>query len=56
MLLSESSIFSINVYTVGVIYMKTRDPLIRHLICQNGRSQNIVGAPDYDILPYVEKK
>jgi sugar phosphate isomerase/epimerase len=47
----------INVYTVGVIYMKTRESVDQAFeYARMAGVKMIVGAPDYDILPYVEKK
>jgi sugar phosphate isomerase/epimerase len=47
----------INVYTVGVIYMKTRESVDQAFeYARMAGVKLIVGAPDYEILPYVEKK
>jgi sugar phosphate isomerase/epimerase len=47
----------INVYTVGVIYMKTRESVDQAFeYARMAGVKMIVGAPDYEILPYVEKK
>ena len=47
----------INVYTVGVIYMKTRDSVDQAFeYARMAGVKLIVGAPDYEMLPYVEKK
>jgi inosose dehydratase len=47
----------ITVYTVGVIYMKTEaavDQAFNYAMMAGVKM--IVGAPDYNLLPYVEKK
>jgi inosose dehydratase len=47
----------INVYTVGVIYMKTRESVDQAFeYARMAGVKMIVGAPDYEILSYVEKK
>lgn len=47
----------ITVYTVGVIYMKTTEEVDRAFdYAKMAGVSMIVGAPDYDLLPYVEKK
>jgi hypothetical protein len=47
----------INVYTVGVIYMKTQDSVDQAFeYAKMAGVKMIVGAPDYALLPYVEKK
>jgi sugar phosphate isomerase/epimerase len=47
----------INVYTVGVIYMKTQDAVDQAFeYAKMAGVKMIVGAPDYALLPYVEKK
>jgi inosose dehydratase len=47
----------INVYTVGVVYMKTRDSVDQAFeYARMAGVKMIVGAPDYELLPYVEKK
>jgi inosose dehydratase len=47
----------INVYTVGVVYMKSRDAVdIAFEYAKMAGVSMIVGAPDYELLPYVEKK
>lgn len=47
----------INVYTVGVIYMKTQESVDQAFeYAKMARVKMIVGAPDYELLPYVEKK
>lgn len=47
----------INVYTVGVVYMKSNaeaDQAFRYAMMAGVKM--MVGAPNYDLLPYVEKK
>lgn len=45
------------VYTVGVIYMKTGESVDQAFAYAKMAGVNmIVGAPDYELLPYVEKK
>jgi inosose dehydratase len=47
----------IKVYTVGVIYMKTNESVDQAFEYARMAGVNmIVGAPDYELLPYVEKK
>jgi inosose dehydratase len=47
----------INVYTVGVIYMKTEGAVDQAFeYAKMAGVKMIVGAPDYNLLPYVEKK
>jgi sugar phosphate isomerase/epimerase len=47
----------INVYTVGVIYMKTIESVDQAFeYAKMAGVKMIVGAPNYDLLPYVEKK
>jgi inosose dehydratase len=47
----------INVYTVGVVYMKTQDSVDQAFeYAKMAGVKMIVGAPNYDLLPYVEKK
>lgn len=47
----------INVYTVGVIYMTTNDAVDQAFeYAKMAGVKMIVGAPDYGLLPYVEKK
>jgi inosose dehydratase len=47
----------INVYAVGVVYMKTEKEVDRAFEYAKMAGVNlIVGAPEYDLLPYVEKK
>ena len=47
----------INVYTVGVIYMKTEASVDQAFeYAKMAGVKMIVGAPDYELLPYVEKK
>jgi sugar phosphate isomerase/epimerase len=47
----------INVYTVGVVYMKTQESVDQAFeYAKMAGVKMIVGAPDYELLPYVEKK
>jgi len=47
----------INVYTVGVVYMKTEESVDQAFeYAKMAGVKMIVGAPEYDLLPYVEKK
>jgi inosose dehydratase len=47
----------ITVYTVGVIYMKTEEEVDRAFeYAKMAGVKMIVGAPEYSLLPYVEKK
>ena len=47
----------INVYTVGVIYMETQESVDQAFeYARMAGVKMIVGAPDYELLPYVEKK
>jgi sugar phosphate isomerase/epimerase len=47
----------INVYTVGVIYMKTQESVdVAFEYAKMAGVNMIVGAPNYELLPYVEKK
>ncbi len=47
----------INVYTVGVVYMKTQNAVDQAFeYAKMAGVRTIVGAPDYALLPYVEKK
>lgn len=47
----------INIYTVGVVYMKSRDAVDQAFeYARMAGVKMIVGAPDYELLPYVEKK
>jgi sugar phosphate isomerase/epimerase len=47
----------INVYTVGVVYMKTEAEVDQAFeYAKMAGVKMIVGAPDYKLLPYVEKK
>ncbi len=47
----------ITVYTVGVIYMKTEEEVDQAFeYAKMAGVKMIVGAPDYKLLPYVEKK
>ena len=47
----------INVYTVGVVYMKTQESVDQAFkYAKMAGVKMIVGAPDYGLLSYVEKK
>ena len=47
----------INIYTVGVVYMKTQEEVDQAFnYAKMAGVKLIVGAPDYILLPYVEKK
>ncbi len=47
----------INVYTVGVVYMKTKESVDQAFeYAKMAGVKMIVGAPNYELLPYVEKK
>jgi inosose dehydratase len=47
----------INVYTVGVVYMKSKEEVDRAFeYARMVGVKLIVGAPNYDLLPYVEEK
>jgi inosose dehydratase len=47
----------IKVYTVGVVYMKTRESVDQAFeYAKMAGVKMIVGAPDYELLPYVEEK
>lgn len=47
----------INVYTVGVVYMKSKEEADRAFeYAKMAGVKMIVGAPNYDLLSYVEKK
>jgi sugar phosphate isomerase/epimerase len=47
----------INVYTVGVVYMTTQESVDQAFeYAKMAGVKMIVGAPDYVLLPYVEKK
>jgi inosose dehydratase len=47
----------INVYTVGVVYMKTQESVDQAFeYAKMAGVKMIVGAPDYALLPYVEQK
>jgi inosose dehydratase len=47
----------INVYTVGVVYMKTSESVDQAFeYAKMAGVKMIVGAPNYELLPYVEKK
>jgi inosose dehydratase len=47
----------INVYTVGVVYMKTKESVDQAFeYAKMAGVKMIVGAPNYELLPYVEQK
>ena len=47
----------ISVYTVGVVYMKTQDSVDQAFeYAKMAGVKMIIGAPNYELLPYVEKK
>jgi inosose dehydratase len=47
----------INVYTVGVVYMKTVESVDQAFeYAKMAGVKMIVGAPDYELLPYIDKK
>jgi inosose dehydratase len=47
----------ISIYTVGVIYMKTKEAVDQAFeYAKMAGVKMIVGAPEYELLPYVEKK
>jgi inosose dehydratase len=47
----------INVYTVGVIYMKTKESVDQAFeYARMAGVKLIIGAPNYELLPYVEEK
>ena len=47
----------INVYTVGVVYLKTQESVDQAFeYAKMAGVKMIVGAPNYELLPYVEKK
>jgi inosose dehydratase len=47
----------IKVYTVGVVYMKTQESVDQAFeYAKMAGVKMIIGAPDYALLPYVEKK
>jgi inosose dehydratase len=47
----------INVYTVGVIYMKTQESVdVAFEYAKMAGVKLIIGAPNYELLPHVEKK
>lgn len=47
----------ITVYTLGVIYMKTKDAVdLAFEYAKKAGVRMIVGAPEYELLPYVEEK
>ncbi|MCX6327376.1 MAG: sugar phosphate isomerase/epimerase [Bacteroidia bacterium] len=55
--LEKFKIAGINVYTVGVVYMKTQESVDQAFeYAKMAGVKMIVGAPNYELLPYVEKK
>jgi inosose dehydratase len=47
----------INIYTVGVVYMKTKESVDQAFeYARMAGVKMIVGAPNYELLPYVEEK
>ncbi|MFN8240153.1 MAG: sugar phosphate isomerase/epimerase [Bacteroidales bacterium] len=47
----------VNVYTVGVIYMKTQEAVDQAFgYARMAGVKLIIGAPNYELIPYVEKK
>jgi inosose dehydratase len=55
--LTKFKIAGINVYTVGVIYMKTLESVDQAFeYAKMAGVKMIIGAPNYELLPYVEKK
>jgi len=55
--LEKFKIEGINVYTVGVVYMKTQESVDQAFeYAKMAGVKMIVGAPNYELLPYVEKK
>ncbi len=56
-ILGQFKAAGINVYTVGVIYMKTEASVDQAFeYAKMAGVKMIVGAPNYELLPYVEKK
>lgn len=54
--LDKFRIAGLNVYTVGVVYMKTRESADQAFeYAKMAGVRMIVGAPDYELLPYVEQ-
>jgi len=55
--LEKFKIGGINIYTVGVIYMKTQESVDQAFeYAKMAGVKMIIGAPNYELLPYVEKK
>ncbi len=55
--LEKFKIEGINVYTIGVVYMKTQESVDQAFeYAKMAGVKMIVGAPNYELLPYVEKK
>lgn len=47
----------INIYTLGVVYMRTKDAVDQAFeYARMAGVKIIVGAPEYELLPYVEQK
>lgn len=56
-ILGKFKLGGIDIYTVGVIYMKTRDSVDQAFdYAKMAGVKMIIGAPNYELLPYVEKK
>lgn len=57
LVINEFKSAGINIYTVGVIYMKSEQAVDQAFeYAKMAGVSMIVGAPDYNLLPYVEKK
>ena len=55
--LEKFKVAGISIYTVGVIYMKTMDSVDQAFeYARMAGVKMIIGAPNYELLPYVEKK
>jgi inosose dehydratase len=55
--IDKFKVAGINVYTVGVVYMKTQESVDQAFeYAKMAGVKMIVGAPNYELLPYVEKK
>jgi inosose dehydratase len=55
--LKKFSDAGISIYTLGVIYMKTQDSVDQAFsYAKMAGVKMIIGAPNYEFLPYVEKK
>lgn len=56
-LVEKSKAAGINIYTVGVIYMKDKSEVDRAFDYAKKVGVNmIIGVPEYDLLPYTEEK